>query len=200
VREKTGLTFATTLRALLRQDPDVIMIGEIRDAETADVALKAAQTGHLVLSTLHTNDAPSAIGRLLDIGVARYNLAAALRLVTAQRLVRRLCAHCRTPAPHSPTALAAVGFAADTLAGWTPYGARGCPACHGAGYRGRIGIHQVMPASPALRELVSAGACTQALARQAYADGAAPLRVAALACVREGVTSIAEAVAATDAL
>jgi type IV pilus assembly protein PilB len=200
VREKTGLTFATTLRALLRQDPDVIMIGEIRDAETADVALKAAQTGHLVLSTLHTNDAPSAIGRLLDIGVARYNLAAALRLVTAQRLVRRLCAHCRTLAPHSSTALAAAGFAADTLAGWTPYGARGCPACHGAGYRGRIGIHQVMPASPALRELVSAGACTQALARQAYADGAAPLRVAALACVREGVTSIAEAVAATDAL
>jgi type IV pilus assembly protein PilB len=200
VREKTGLTFATTLRALLRQDPDVIMIGEIRDAETADVALKAAQTGHLVLSTLHTNDAPSAIGRLLDIGVARYNLAAALRLVTAQRLVRRLCAHCRTLAPHSSTALAAAGFAADTLAGWTPYGARGCPACHGAGYRGRIGIHQVMPASPALRELVSAGACTQALARQAYADGAAPLRVAALACVREGVTSIAEAVAATDPL
>lgn len=200
VREKTGLTFSTTLRALLRQDPDVIMIGEIRDAETADVALKAAQTGHLVLSTLHTNDAPSAIGRLLDIGVARYNLAAALRLVTAQRLVRRLCVHCRAPAPHSPTALAAAGFAADTPTGWTPYGARGCSACHDAGYRGRIGIHQVMPVSPALRELVSAGACTQALARQAHADGAAPLRVAALARVREGVTSIAEAVAATDAL
>ena len=200
VREKTGLTFATTLRALLRQDPDVIMIGEIRDAETADVALKAAQTGHLVLSTLHTNDAPSAVGRLLDIGVARYNLAAALRLVTAQRLVRRLCLHCRTPAPISPTALAAAGFAADTLSGWSPYEARGCPACHGAGYRGRIGIHQVMPVSSALRELISAGACTQALTRQAYADGAAPLRVAALTRVRAGMTSIDEAVAATDAL
>ena len=200
VREKTGLTFAATLRALLRQDPDIIMIGEIRDAETADVALKAAQTGHLVLSTLHTNDAPSAIGRLLDIGVARYNLAAALRLVTAQRLVRRLCAHCRTPAPYPASALAAAGFAPDALAGWTPYEARGCPACHGAGFRGRIGIHQVMPASPALRELISAGASSHALGRQAYADGAAPLRVAALACVREGVTSLAEAIAVTDAL
>jgi type IV pilus assembly protein PilB len=200
VREKTGLTFAATLRALLRQDPDVIMIGEIRDAETADVALKAAQTGHLVLSTLHTNDAPSAIGRLLDIGVARYNLAAALRLVTAQRLVRRLCMHCRAPARLPPTALAAAGFAPATLTAWTPYAARGCPACHGAGYRGRIGIHQVMPASQALRELVGAGAGIQALTRQAQADGAAPLREAALARVREGVTSIAEAIAATDDL
>ena len=200
VREKTGLTFAATLRALLRQDPDVIMIGEIRDAETADVALKAAQTGHLVLSTLHTNDAPSAIGRLLDIGVARYNLAAALRLVTAQRLVRRLCAHCKTPAPHSVTALAAAGFAPDTVADWTPYEAPGCPACHGAGFRGRIGIHQVMPASSALRELISAGASTHALARQAYAEGAAPLRIAALARVRQGVTSLAEAIAVTDPL
>jgi type IV pilus assembly protein PilB len=200
VREKTGLTFAATLRALLRQDPDVIMIGEIRDAETADVALKAAQTGHLVLSTLHTNDAPSAIGRLLDIGVARYNLAAALRLVTAQRLVRRLCVHCRMRARPSPTERLAAGLAPEACAAWAPYAARGCPVCHGIGYRGRIGIHQVMPASPAVRELVSAGASTQALARQAQADGAAPLREAALARARDGVTSIAEAIATTDAL
>ncbi|RDU94833.1 GspE/PulE family protein [Trinickia dinghuensis] len=199
VREKTGLTFAAALRALLRQDPDVIMIGEIRDAETADVALKAAQTGHLVLATLHTNDAPSAVGRLLDIGAAPYNLAAALRLVTAQRLVRRLCTCCRTPAPMSPTALSAAGFAVERPSAWTPYAACGCPACHGAGYRGRIGVHQVMSMSPALRELVNARASGQAIAEQAKADGAASLREAALALVRAGTTSLAEAIAATDA-
>ncbi|WP_206951066.1 GspE/PulE family protein [Trinickia acidisoli] len=199
VREKTGLTFAVALRALLRQDPDVIMVGEIRDAETADVALKAAQTGHLVLATLHTNDAPSAIGRLVDIGVAPYNLASALRLVTAQRLVRHLCPHCRTPDSLAPAALAAAGFVRETPCDWTPYAARGCPACHGVGYRGRVGIHQVMPTSLAIRELVNAGATGQAIARQAQADGAASLREAALTRVREGATSLAEAIAATDA-
>lgn len=198
VREKTGLTFAAALRALLRQDPDVIMVGEIRDAETADVALKAAQTGHLVLATLHTNDAPSAIGRLLDIGAQRYNLSAALRLVTAQRLVRRLCTGCRTPAPMSPSALAAAGFADEPPFSWTPYAACGCQACHGAGYRGRIGVHQVMTVTAGVRELVNAGASGQAIWKQAKADGAASLREAALALVREGTTSLAEAFAATD--
>jgi type IV pilus assembly protein PilB len=199
VREKTGLTFATALRALLRQDPDVIMVGEIRDTETADVALKAAQTGHLVLATLHTNDAPSAIGRLLDIGAAPYNLSAALRLVTAQRLVRRLCTHCRTPAPVSASALTAAGFAGDMACAWTPYAACGCAACHGAGYRGRIGVHQVMSVSPVLRELINSKASGQALAKQAKAEGAASLREAALAHVREGTTSLAEAISITDA-
>ncbi len=124
VREKAGLTFAVALRAFLRQDPDVIMVGEIRDEETADVAVKAAQTGHLVLSTLHTNDAPAAIARLIDIGVEPYNLAAALRMVTAQRLVRRLCIACRKPAPQSAAALRAAGFTDDQLDGWHPYVAR----------------------------------------------------------------------------
>ncbi len=198
VREKAGLTFPTALRALLRQDPDVIMIGEIRDAETADVALKAAQTGHLVLSTLHTNDAPSAIARLLDIGVAPHNLAAALRLVTAQRLVRRLCPHCRIEAEAPPADLVAEQLGGEAPALRASYAARGCVACDGSGYRGRIGIHQVMPVSRAVCELINAGASMHAITRQARVDGAASLRAAALARVREGVTSINEALAATD--
>jgi type IV pilus assembly protein PilB len=182
----------------LRQDPDVIMVGEIRDDETADVAVKAAQTGHLVLSTLHTNDAPAALARLLDIGVEPYNLAAALRLVTAQRLVRRLCPACRVPATETPAALRAAGFPDDQAGGWQPYVAMGCDACHGVGYRGRIGIHQVMPVSDPMRELIVARAGTHAMARQARSECVATLRDAALARVREGVTSLAEALSATE--
>ncbi|WP_027802308.1 GspE/PulE family protein [Paraburkholderia dilworthii] len=198
VREKAGLTFAVALRAFLRQDPDVIMVGEIRDEETADVAVKAAQTGHLVLSTLHTNDAPAAVARLIDIGVAPYNLAAALRMVTAQRLVRRLCAACRSPAPHSAAALRAAGFVEDQIRGWHPYAATGCAACHGIGYRGRVGVHQVMPVSDAMRELIVARAGTHELARQARSERVGTLRDAALALVRDGTTSLAEALAATE--
>ncbi|MEX3764343.1 GspE/PulE family protein [Paraburkholderia phenoliruptrix] len=198
VREKAGLTFAVALRAFLRQDPDVVMVGEIRDEETADVAVKAAQTGHLVLSTLHTNDAPAAVARLIDIGVEPYNLAAALRMVTAQRLVRRLCEACRAPAPHSAAALEAAGFADHQLDGWQPYAAKGCAACHGIGYRGRVGIHQVMPVSDAMRELIVARASTHELARQAQSEGVRTLRDAALARVRDGTTSLAEALAATE--
>jgi type IV pilus assembly protein PilB len=186
VREKAGLTFAVALRAFMRQDPDVIMVGEIRDAETADVAVKAAQTGHLVLSTLHTNDAPAAIARLIDIGVAPYNLASALRLVTAQRLVRKLCEACRAPAE----------LALDD--GTRPFEPRGCPACHGIGYRGRVGVHQLMPVSDPLRELIVARAATHAVTRQAQAEGMPALRDAAFQRVRDGVTSVAEAVEATE--
>ena len=198
VREKAGLTFAVALRAFLRQDPDVIMVGEIRDEETADVAVKAAQTGHLVLSTLHTNDAPAAVARLIDIGVEPYNLAAALRMVTAQRLVRRLCVACRASAPQSSAALRAAGFADDQLDGWQPYTAVGCEACHGIGYRGRIGIHQVMPVSDAMRELIVASAGTHTLARHAEAERVGTLRDAALARVRDGTTSLTEAFSATE--
>jgi type IV pilus assembly protein PilB len=186
VREKAGLTFAVALRAFMRQDPDVIMVGEIRDAETADVAVKAAQTGHLVLSTLHTNDAPAAIARLIDIGIAPYNLASALRLVTAQRLVRKLCEACRAPSE----------LALDD--GVRPLEPRGCPVCHGIGYRGRVGIHQLMPVSDALRELIVARAATHAVTRQAQAEGMPALRDAAFQRVREGVTSVAEALDATE--
>jgi type IV pilus assembly protein PilB len=199
VREKAGLTFAAALRAFLRQDPDVIMVGEIRDAETADVAVKAAQTGHLVLSTLHTNDAPATVARLLDIGVAPFNLAAAVRLITAQRLVRKLCPACRRPAPVDRTELRAAGFnEADLEGGWQQYQAAGCGACHGIGYRGRIGVHQVMPVSGPMRELVVERCSAQALARQAGVEGVVTLRMAALAHVRAGITSLAEAVAATE--
>jgi len=199
VREKAGLTFAAALRAFLRQDPDVIMIGEIRDAETADVAVKAAQTGHLVLSTLHTNDAPATVARLLDIGVAPFNLAAAARLITAQRLVRKLCPACRQPAPGDRTELRAAGFSEADLEGdWQPYQAAGCGACHGIGYRGRIGVHQVMPVSGPMRELIVERCSAQALARQASAEGIVTLRMAALAHVRAGTTSLTEAVAATE--
>ncbi|BAN24153.1 GspE/PulE family protein [Caballeronia insecticola] len=186
VREKAGLTFAVALRAFMRQDPDIIMVGEIRDAETADVAVKAAQTGHLVLSTLHTNDAPAAIARLIDIGVAPYNLASALRLVTAQRLVRKLCEHCRAPS--------ALPFGD----GFHPFEPRGCPACHGIGYRGRVGVHQLMPVSDELRELIVTRAATHAIARAAQAQGMPALRDAALERVRAGVTSVAEAAEATE--
>jgi len=186
VREKAGLNFAVALRAFMRQDPDVIMVGEIRDAETADVAVKAAQTGHLVLSTLHTNDAPAAIARLIDIGVAPYNLASALRLVTAQRLVRKLCETCR----------ARSSLTLDD--GFRPFEPRGCPACHGIGYRGRIGVHQLMPVSDAMRELIVARSATHAISRLAQSEGMPALRDAAFARVREGVTSVAEAVDATE--
>ncbi|SAL01486.1 GspE/PulE family protein [Caballeronia ptereochthonis] len=186
VREKAGLTFAVALRAFMRQDPDVIMVGEIRDAETADVAVKAAQTGHLVLSTLHTNDAPAAIARLIDIGVAPYNLASALRLVTAQRLVRKLCEQCRAPS------------ALPLDDGFHPFEPRGCAACHGIGYRGRVGVHQLMPVSDELRELIVSRAATHAISRAAQSQGMPALRDAAFARVREGVTSIAEAAEATE--
>ncbi len=198
VREKAGLTFAVALRAFLRQDPDVIMVGEIRDEETADVAVKAAQTGHLVLSTLHTNDAPAAIARLIDIGVEPYNLAAALRMVTAQRLVRRLCEACRKPDALSVTALRAAGVPEEQCEGWLPYAAAGCIACHGIGYRGRVGIHQIMPISDAMRELIVARASTHALAKQSRAEAVSTLRDAALARVYDGTTSLAEALSATE--
>jgi type IV pilus assembly protein PilB len=186
VRDKAGLTFAVALRAFMRQDPDVIMVGEIRDAETADVAVKAAQTGHLVLSTLHTNDAPAAIARLIDIGVAPYNLASALRLVTAQRLVRKLCEACRVPSE----------LPLDD--GIRPFEPRGCAKCHGIGYRGRVGVHQLMPVTDALRELIVARAATHAVTRQAQSEGMPALRDAAFQRVREGVTSVAEALEATE--
>ncbi len=186
VREKAGLTFAVALRAFMRQDPDVIMVGEIRDAETADVAVKAAQTGHLVLSTLHTNDAPSAIARLLDIGIAPYNLASALKLIAAQRLVRRLCEACRVQSEF------------ELEPGFRPFEPRGCATCHGIGYRGRVGVHQLMPVSDALRELIVARAATHGITRQAQSEGMPSLREAAFARVREGVTSVAEAAGATE--
>ncbi|MDI9332366.1 MAG: GspE/PulE family protein [Alphaproteobacteria bacterium] len=178
VHEAIGLDFAQCLRALLRQDPDVLMVGEIRDLATAKVAVQAAQTGHLVLSTLHCNDAAHAMVRLQDLGLPPYHVATCLRLVTAQRLVRRLCPSCR---------------GTDALQGWV---ARGCPVCR-RGYRGRIGLFEVMTLSPTLQHLVLQGADSLQLARQARADGVTSLREDGLAKAQQGLTTRAEVEAVT---
>jgi type IV pilus assembly protein PilB len=185
VQEKAGLTFASVLRAFLRQDPDVLMIGEIRDAETADIAVKAAQTGHRVLSTLHTNDAPSAVTRLRDIGIAPYRLASSLTLITAQRLIRRLCPACRRPDPLDAHA-------------WVHSTGSDCPQCSGLGYRGRIGVHQLMPISEGLRQLIAADQSAVALDRLAREEGMQSLHEAALAFVLNGQTSLSEAIQLED--
>ncbi|RKP48527.1 GspE/PulE family protein [Pararobbsia silviterrae] len=199
IREKAGLTFAVALRALLRQDPDVIMIGEIRDRDTADVAVKAAQTGHLVLSTLHTNDAPSTLARLVDIGIEPHHLAAAIRLVTAQRLVRRLCDTCKTPYRADRDIMRAAGYADAIIECSTSlYRASGCDACHRIGYRGRIGIHQVMPVGAALRQRIAHGAGAPDIAAHAAAEGLGSLRDAALVKVLTGETSLDAALRATE--
>ncbi len=198
VREKAGLTFANTLRAFLRQDPDVIMVGEIRDAQTADVAIKAAQTGHLVLSTLHTNDAPSALSRLLDIGIAPFNLASAIRVITAQRLVRQLCISCRAPVKLSKAALHAAGYLEPLPPQSMAYQAKGCEQCYGTGYKGRVGIHQVMPISAAMRDIIMARGSTQALSAQAQKEGVMVLREAGLLKVISGITSLEEVLGSTE--
>lgn len=199
VHEKAGLTYASALRAFLRQDPDILMVGEIRDLETADMALKAAQTGHLVLSTLHTNDAPSAITRLRHMGVAAYHLAASLSLISAQRLVRRLCEQCRQPVTLTPEQILAAGFPPEAVDGpQVAYRPVGCPACSN-GYRGRTGIFQVMPVSDAMRSLMLADASLMVLEQQAASEGLRSLRQAGLDKVLQGITSLEEVLAATHA-
>ncbi|WP_157263500.1 type IV-A pilus assembly ATPase PilB [Azohydromonas aeria] len=198
VNEKAGLTFSTALRAFLRQDPDVIMVGEIRDLETADIAMKAAQTGHLVLSTLHTNDAPATLTRLLHMGVAPFNVAASVLLITAQRLARRLCEQCKAPADYPEDALRRAGFTdAELDGGWRPYRAVGCAACNN-GYKGRVGLYQVMPVSEALQRLILAQGTALDIAQQARREGVRDLRQAGLVKVRAGVTSLEEVITVTN--
>lgn len=197
IHDKVGLGFPTVLRALLRQDPDVIMVGEIRDAETADIAVKAAQTGHLVLSTLHTNDAPGTLTRLAQLGVAPFHLAASVLVITAQRLARMLCA-CKRPGTFPLAALREAGFADALLDGdWQPCEPVGCAACRGSGYRGRCGIHQVMPVSDAMQGIILSRGSARALAQQARREGVLSLREAGLLKVRAGTTSLAEVLATT---
>jgi type IV pilus assembly protein PilB len=198
VNDKAGLTFSSALRAFLRQDPDVIMVGEIRDLETADIAVKAAQTGHLVLSTLHTNDAPSTLTRLLQMGVAPFNVAASVLLITAQRLARRLCEQCKLPGDYPEEALLRAGFTPDELDGrWQPYRAVGCTACNN-GYKGRVGLYQVMPVSEALQRLILAQGTALDIAQQARREGVRDLRQAGLVKVRAGLTSLEEVIAVTN--
>lgn len=198
VQDKPGLTFAVALRAFLRQDPDILMVGEIRDLETANIAIQASQTGHLVLSTLHTNDATGTLVRLRNMGVAPYNIAASVSLVTAQRLVRRLCTHCRRAQTLTHEALRQAGWhgqgAVDGAT--TVYSPVGCEHCH-KGFRGRTGIFQVMPISQRMQELVLQEAGSQAMAQQARTEGIRSLREAGLSKVLAGVTSLDEVLAAT---
>ena len=198
VNDKAGLTFAAALKAFLRQDPDVIMVGEIRDLETADIAIKAAQTGHMVLSTLHTNDAPTTLTRLRNMGVAPFNIASSVILITAQRLARRLCPQCKQPHDVPTEALLAAGFEESQLDGsWVPYKAVGGSACNN-GYKGRVGIYQVMPISEEIQQIILRDGSALDIANQAKREGVKSLRESGLDKVRQGVTSLEEVLAVTN--
>ena len=198
VNEKAGLTFAFALRAFLRQDPDVIMVGEIRDLETAEISVKAAQTGHLVLSTLHTNDAPSTLERLKNMGVAPFNIASSVIMITAQRLARRLCS-CKKPVEIPIEALISAGFSESDLDGtWQPYGPVGCERCKGSGYKGRLGIYQVMPISEEIARIIMTNGNSMDIAAQAQLEGVKDLRQSGLLKVKQGVTSLTEVLACTN--
>ena len=198
VNEKAGLTFPIALKAFLRQDPDIIMVGEIRDLETADIAIKAAQTGHMVFSTLHTNDAPSTLTRLMNMGVAAFNIASSIVLITAQRLARRLCG-CKRPVDISADLLLRAGFRPQELDGsWKPYGPVGCERCNGTGYKGRVGIYQIMPITPAIEALILAHGNAMQIAAQSEAEGVRSLRQSGLVKVRAGLTSLEEVLGCTN--
>ena len=189
---KRGMTFAAALRSFLRQDPDIIMVGEIRDLETAEIAIKAAQTGHMVLSTLHTNDAPQTIARLMNMGIAPYNITSSVTLVIAQRLARRLCSKCKQPQELPDNALLAEGFTPDEIhEGFTIYEAVGCDECTG-GYKGRLGVYQVLPMSEEIQTIVLQGGNAIQIAEVAKAAGVKDLRQSALLKVKHGLTSLAE--------
>jgi type IV pilus assembly protein PilB len=198
VNDKAGLTFAAALKSFLRQDPDIIMVGEIRDLETADIAIKAAQTGHMVMSTLHTNDAPTTLTRLLNMGVAPFNIASSVLLITAQRLARRLCEACKAPADYPREAMLKAGYAETDLDGtWKPYRAVGCSACSN-GYKGRVGVYQVMPISEDIQRIILSEGTSMDIAAQAQKEGVRDLRQSGLIKVRAGYTTLEEIIAVTN--
>ncbi len=197
VRNEIGLTFASSLRAFLRQDPNIIMIGEIRDLETGGIAIKAALTGHLVLSTLHTNDAPSTIVRMIDMGIEAFNVASAVNLVVAQRLVRRICGDCKAPVQHTDEQLHALGDNLDALRQIRYFHGTGCDTCGGTGYRGRHGLYEVMAMSPTLRRMVLTGASTAELRDQAVAEGMLTLRMDGIKKLEKAITTLEEVVKET---
>ena len=198
MNEKAGMTFTVALKAFLRQDPDIIMVGEIRDIETADIAIKAAQTGHMVLSTLHTNDAPSTLTRMRNMGIAPFNIASSVILITAQRLARRLCPNCKTPADIPRDTLLEAGFKEEEVDGsWTPYRPMGCSMCTN-GYKGRVGIYQVMPISEEIQRIVLRDGSAPEIAAQAELEGVRSLRQSGLQKVKLGMTSLEEVVGCTN--
>jgi type IV pilus assembly protein PilB len=197
IREGIGLNFAAALRSFLRQDPDVIMVGEIRDHETAEIAVKAALTGHLVLSTLHTNDAPSAVTRLLNMGIEPFLVASSVISILAQRLLRRICVHCKSPVTVQPHALVDVGLTPEEAASITCYKGVGCEACSGTGYKGRIAIYEVMVLSPELRDMVLSGASATEIKRGAIQQGMQTLRMSGLQKLQEGITTVEEVLRVT---
>ena len=200
VNDKQGLTFESALKAFLRQDPDVIMIGEIRDLGTADIAIRAAQTGHMVFSTLHTNNAPATLSRMLNMGVAPFNIASAVNLIMAQRLARRLCNSCKAPMARPPKeALLDVGFTEEDLAkDWTMYRPVGCDACKGKGYKGRAGLYEVMPMTENMKAVIMKGGTEVDIANIAYEEGLVDLRRSGLLKVMQGITSLEEVIATTN--
>ncbi|MDR1368324.1 MAG: type IV-A pilus assembly ATPase PilB [Candidatus Accumulibacter sp.] len=198
VDEKQGLTFPVALKAFLRQDPDIIMVGEIRDLETAEIAVKAAQTGHMVLSTLHTNDAPTTLTRMLNMGIPAFNIASSVHLITAQRLVRRLCT-CKKPVEIPKESLLTAGFSeADIDGSWTPYGPGECERCKGSGYKGRLGVYQVMPISEEIQRIIMESGNALDIAAQAHREGVSDLRQSGLLKVRQGLTSLEEILGSTN--
>ena len=198
VNDRAGLTFAAALKSFLRQDPDIIMVGEIRDLETADIAIKAAQTGHLVMSTLHTNDAPTTLTRLLNMGVPPFNIASSVLLITAQRLARKLCENCKKPAEYPRESMLKAGFKPEDLDGnWKPYRAVGCPSCNN-GYKGRVGIYQVMPITEAIQRIILSEGTALDIAKQAETEGVRDLRQSGLVKVRGGVTTLEEVILVTN--
>ena len=200
VNDKQGLTFEAALKAFLRQDPDIIMIGEIRDLGTADIAIKAAQTGHMVFSTLHTNNAPATLSRMLNMGVAPFNIASAVNLIMAQRLARRLCSNCKAPMERPPEkVLREAGFTDEDLAGdWTMYRAVGCEACKGKGYKGRAGLYEVMPMTERMKAVIMKGGTEVDIANIAYEEGLVYLRRSGLLKVMQGITTLEEVLATTN--
>ena len=199
IDDKSGLTFPVALKAFLRQDPDIIMVGEIRDIETAEIAIKAAQTGHLVLSTLHTNDAPQTLTRLMNMGIPTFNIASSILLITAQRLARRLC-NCKKPITVPNQTLLDAGYKQEDLDGsWTLYGPGSCERCKGSGYKGRVGIYQVMPISEEMQRMVLSGSNALDLTVQAKKEGIKDLRESGLLKVKQGLTSLDEVLSTTNA-
>ena len=197
MKESIGLNFAAALRSFLRQDPNIVLVGEIRDFETAEIAVKAALTGHLVLSTLHTNDAPSTINRLMNMGIEPFLVATSVHLICAQRLVRRICKDCREEKEVPPQALIDVGFKAEDVKNVKAYKGRGCNNCNNTGYKGRVGLYEVMAMSDELREMVLEGASAIEIKRRAIEDEMMSLRMSGLAKVADGLTTIDEVVRET---